>query len=422
MKLEVTPSLARVDEVLTVRVSGCQPSKTVHLIAQMGEGDWEWTSQSNFIADSEGTVDVSKAVSVSGSYEGQDPMGLIWSMELCERGKEKWRSGHFERVAGEVRVKRTFQAECAGKRSEPVISTAYYARAPVTYSAIREQGVVASMFHRPGVRRPGIIVLSGSGGGMDGSMAALLAAHGYTTIALAYFGIDGLPKELRQIPLEYFETAINWFRSHGDVLPESIGAAGSSRGGELALLLGSRFPEIRAVVSYVGSGLVLGAVTQTRSIVQLPAWMWRGEPIEPLSAEEMKPEFLESDGRHLWALERLKDKQAAERASIPVENIRGPVLLISGEEDALWPSTAFSEVAIERLKRSRFPFPYEHLVYHGAGHNISPPFHATTFNHVFHPVTKQLYPLGGNPRDNAHACADSWKRVLSLFRTHLRGN
>jgi pimeloyl-ACP methyl ester carboxylesterase len=312
MKLEVTPSLARVDEVLTVRVSGCQPSKTVRLIAQMGEGDWEWTSQSNFIADSEGTVDVSKAVSVSGSYEGQDPMGLIWSMELCERGKEKWRSGHFERVAGEVRVKRTFQAECAGKRSEPVISTAYYARAPVTYSAIREQGVVASMFHRPGVRRPGIIVLSGSGGGMDGSMAALLAAHGYTTIALAYFGIDGLPKELRQIPREYFETAINWFRSHGDVLPESIGAAGSSRGGELALLLGSRFPEIRAVVSYVGSGLVLGAVTQTRSIVQLPAWMWRGEPIEPLSAEEMKPEFLESDGRHLWALERLKDKQAAE--------------------------------------------------------------------------------------------------------------
>ncbi len=385
----------------------------------MGEGDWEWTSQSNFIADSEGTVDVSKAVSVSGSYEGQDPMGLIWSMELRERGKEKWRSGHFEQVAREVRIKRTFQAECAGKRSEPVISTAYYARAPVTYSAIREQGVVASMFHRPGVRRPGIIVLSGSGGGMDGSMAALLAAHGYTTLALAYFGMEGLPQELKEIPLEYFETSINWFRSHENVLSESIGLVGSSRGGELALLLGSMFPEIRAVVSYVGSGLVLGAVTQTPRVEQLPAWTWRGQPIQPLSTGEVKPEFRESAGRQLWALERLKDHQAVERASIPVEKINGPVLLISGDEDALWPSMQFSRIAIERLARNSFRFPFEHLVYRGAGHHISPPFHATTFNQVFHPVTKQLYSLGGNPRDNAHACADSWKKVLELFRSHL---
>jgi dienelactone hydrolase len=275
------------------------------------------------------------------------------------------------------------------------------------------------MFHRPGVRRPGLIVLSGSGGGMDGATAALLAAHGYSTIALAYFGMEGLPGELKQIPLEYFETEINWFRPHPDVFPDSIVVVGFSRGGELALLLGSRFPEIRAVVSYVGSGIVLGAVTQTPRVERLPAWTWRGEPIEPLLLGQVKTEFLKPDGRHSWALERLKNTEDVERASIPVEKINGPVLLISGEEDALWPSTPSSRVAMDRLKRNSFSFPYEHLVYPGAGHHISPPFHPTTLNEIFHPVTKQIRSLGGDARSNAHACADSWTHVLDLFRAHL---
>ena len=419
MKFEVTPSFARVDEVLAIRVGGCQPFGAVRITAQMGEGDWQWTSRADFVTDGEGSVDVSKAAPTSGSYEGLDPMGLIWSMELNEKGKEKICRGDFGGFPQDVRIRRTFRAECGTTRAEPVTNIAYYARLPVKYSAIREQGIVASMFHRPGVRRPGIIVLSGSGGGMDGPTAALFAAHGYTTIALAYFGVKGLPPELREIPLEYFQKAIDWFRSQPDVVPESIGVVGFSRGGELALLLGSRFPEIRAVVSYVGSGVILGALTQRPSIPQFPAWTWHGKAIEPLSAGKPKSHSLQSSRLERRPLERLKDSQAIERASIPVEKINGPVLLISGEQDALWPSTPFSEAAMERLKRNNFPFPFEHLSYRAAGHHISPPFHPTTFNQVFHPITKQLHSLGGNPRDNAHACADSWKKVLQLFRSRL---
>src|SRR5699024_11289262 len=52
---------------------------------------------------------------------------------------------------------------------------------------------------------PTIVVLGGSEGGLSESSAALLASHGFNTFALAYFGIEDLPKELVNIPLDYIE-------------------------------------------------------------------------------------------------------------------------------------------------------------------------------------------------------------------------
>jgi pimeloyl-ACP methyl ester carboxylesterase len=69
----------------------------------------------------------------------------------------------------------------------------------------------------------------------------------------------------------------------------------------------------------------------------------------------------------------LLDEAAVAAASVPVEKIEAPVLLISGTDDRLWPSTRLSEMAIERLKAHDRPFPREHLRYEGAGHMIAPP-------------------------------------------------
>jgi hypothetical protein len=45
------------------------------------------------------------------------------------------------------------------------------------------------------------VVLSGSEGGTF-EPAAQYAARGYVTFALAYFGMDGLPDDLEEIPVE----------------------------------------------------------------------------------------------------------------------------------------------------------------------------------------------------------------------------
>ncbi|MEM5686604.1 hypothetical protein AAHB49_06340 [Bacillus cereus] len=68
--------------------------------------------------------------------------------------------------------------------------------------SIRENGLVATFFYNENKKaNPGIIVLGGSEGGLNEYLAALLASHNFSVLALAYFGIDNLPKQLVEIPL-----------------------------------------------------------------------------------------------------------------------------------------------------------------------------------------------------------------------------
>jgi fermentation-respiration switch protein FrsA (DUF1100 family) len=110
-----------------------------------------------------------------------------------------------------------------------------------------------------------------------------------------------------------------------------------------------------------------------------------------------------------------------ERASIEVERIAGPVMLISGEADAMWPSAPLAEMALDRLHRARHPFPDVHLKYPNTGHSIKPPHVPTTVTAMLHPVDGALYALGGTPEGNARANVDSWQQMLAFLSRHLAG-
>ena len=55
-------------------------------------------------------------------------------------------------------------------------------------------------------------------------------------------------------------------------------------------------------------------------------------------------------------------------ARIPVERIRGPVLLLSGSDDGFWPSARFARKVQQTLQAHGHRWPVEHLVGEGAGH------------------------------------------------------
>jgi len=73
----------------------------------------------------------------------------------------------------------------------------------------------------------------------------------------------------------------------------------------------------------------------------------------------------------------LKDQEAVKKAAIKVEKTNGPILLISGDDDRVWPSKEMSEKIVERIKTNEFPFEYRHLCYECAGtHGCKTRIHA----------------------------------------------
>jgi dienelactone hydrolase len=276
---------------------------------------------------------------------------------------------------------------------------------------------------------PAVLVLHGSEGGLHKQYAQALAGEGYVTLALAYFGAEGLPQGLEEIPLEYFGEGLRWLQAQPEVDAERIGVVGRSKGGELALLLGATYPEkIKAVVGYVPSGVAWQSIPSgPASMREGPksSWTFGAEPVPFVPFKPSPPVMAAIEG-FFWGRptsltilheSALEDEAVVERAAIAVERINGPLLLISGTDDRLWPSTRLSEIAMERLRSHEHPFPYEHLRYEGAGHLIrAPSTDETLFARESGPFV-----LGGSTETNRAASADSWPRVIDMLSRGLGG-
>ncbi len=89
-------------------------------------------------------------------------------------------------------------------------------------------------------------------------MAANLASRGHAALALHYFGGPGLPNRLVGVPLEYVDRAIDFLLQRSGAT--RLAVMGTSKGGELALLMGSRTGRIAGVVAIVPSSHVWQAV------------------------------------------------------------------------------------------------------------------------------------------------------------------
>jgi len=426
-RITITPERALLDERVHITLSGFPANIEVTLQAstQDDEGK-EWRSQATFLPGEHGFVDVSSQPPLRGSYRTADPMGLFWSMTVTS-GKGK-QPASFVKTDLAVPTTITLRAQTNARMLATAQAERHHRANGVTELLVGEHGLIGKLFlpADPGPH-PGLLVLSGSDGTVRERGAALLASHGYVALALAYFGAVGLPKRLARVSLDYFQHGIHWLQQRPEVARDQIGVIGPSRGGELALLLGAMFQEIRAVVASAPSGLMHGGVGTAPWV---PAWIYQGKPlphivykptvselVEVLSAMIRRTPFV---GRPLY-LKELDDQQAMERATIPVEKIQGSLLLISGEEDELWPSTLYAERLMERLSHHHHPFPYKHLRYKGAGHLIGIPYSFPYLPPAIAPLPNGLLVLafGGSPQASAYADADSWTQTLVFLEESL---
>lgn len=237
--------------------------------------------------------------------------------------------------------------------------------------------------------------MGGSEGGLPSRRAKLIAENGFPALALAYFKTQRTPEYLDMIPLEYFDQAIEWLKKSRQTPGGRIVVVGESKGAELALLLASRKSEISGVVAFVPSAVVFQGIPK----VYFPprsSWSYLGNPIPfvPYDLSNLP------DPNNVLSIYRnsLKQQEAVKSALIPVNKIKGPILLFSARDDQMWPSVEMSEWIMRTLKDQAFSFPCEHITYDNAGHTMT-----------------EYYLMGGTQEGNRKARIDSTERMLTFL-------
>jgi len=232
-------------------------------------------------------------------------------------------------------------------------------------------------------RRPvAVLTVGGSEGGYGNqSQAALLASHGYPVLQLAYFRAPGLPEELHAIPLEYLERALEWLHARPGV--KGVVMIGTSRGAELALLVGSTYPAlVQGVAAYVPFDTVVPG-----------SWTRGGKPIPPASNPDPR---------------------------IPVERIRGPVFLVGAGQDQVWGS-GYGATAVRNRRLEHGRKDTEALVFDDAGHAVGG---AVPYLPLVTEFSSNGFTLesGGTRQADALARTASWPRLLALLQQVVRGS
>lgn len=245
-----------------------------------------------------------------------------------------------------------------------------------------------------------VLVLGGSEGGLATSLqAALLPAHGYPALALAYFGVPGLPPSLHNIPLEYFVTALKLLATQPGVDPHHILVWGISRGSEAALLLGVHFPQlVHGVIATVPSGVVNSGFPVTDP--PQPAWTLNGTPLPFATRADYE--------RH--------DISPTSNAVIPVEQIPGPLFLLCAGHDRIWLSCPYTDAITARLSSHHFPYPVSDLHYPAAGHLAGGLLPYLPFAGAASP-TDTLTKTGGTELADQQAEADAWPHSSTFWPT-----
>jgi dienelactone hydrolase len=283
-------------------------------------------------------------------------------------------------------------------------------------TAVSTAGLVGKLYRPSGAegRLPGVIVLGGSEGGLNPAVsqeARLIARHGYAALQLAYFGVPHLPETVQLIPVEYFERAVTWLRAQPGVDPNHIGILGTSVGGEAALLVAAHDPAVTAVAAAVPSNVVWqgigGGIDRHppssfslggRALPDLP-YGWGGAVRDVYQ-------------RYAGGLPALPRHAAA---IIPVETINGPVMLICGERDRVWPSCAMAAAVAARLHARSFPHTVQFLDFPRAGHAVfGPPVDPASADYA------DLGSLGGSAAANDAARQTAWPDFLAFLDRALK--
>jgi dienelactone hydrolase len=377
--IEVSEPNALADQAIDIRVTGLSAGEQVTVSAQATDvKKGTWRSSAVFTASQDGAVDLEKAAPKSGSYQGKDGMGLFWSMApVAPASQDQYFTPPTPQQRSGYPVTLAVTSSSGARLASRTVTREWMAKGESARTLTLAKDKVAGVLFLPPPGTPrhaGVLVFGGAEGGMTQVYgAALLAAHGYPAVTVAYFDWPGLPPTLDGIPLEYFQTAGKILASQPQVDPAHILAMGYSRGSEAALLLADNFPALfhGAVVYSPSSEVNVAGDNAARA-----AWILGPRVVDP--------------------------------GPIDMSHISGPVLAVAGKQDSIWRSASSANAIVLQLSYDHSHYKDQALIYQDAGHGVGmqpyqPAGNTTLFN------------LGGTRAGNVAAQRDGWPKMLAML-------
>lgn len=427
LRIEPGPVMLEGEPVRIV-ADGLRPGERVGLRAQRWHAPLStskpvlrrFASSIHVRADGQGRIDLDTMAPEDGSYTGVDGRGLFWSMAANETGGDAPADADATRVEFEL-LRDTGETLAATVRLRPALPEVIVT--PV-------ETLPGAVFARlPGDKpRPALIVLGGSeGGALIAGAAAPFASHGFAVLALPYFSpadangqreLPQLPEGMVEHPVESLDRAQAWLSQRADVDASRIALHGTSLGASFALLAAVHLDWVDAVVASVPADVVYdgwgpGLAEGERSSFSLRGTSLPFVPLLGYEAEVARAERgLDVRVRRPHQRGRAARPDLAAKARIPVERIRGAVMLIGAHDDQMWPSGAAVQAMAER--RHEAGLAVTALVFPDAGHPLYDTGYAptTTFN-------QRARKVGGTPQANAQAQAQAWRETLAFLRRVL---
>ncbi|KAL0962687.1 hypothetical protein UPYG_G00343980 [Umbra pygmaea] len=387
--LDVQPTRGLVDEKIQVVVNNLPPlfPVTLHSLHHSEDKDY-WEAFGHYTSSNLGMVTVTKDASLGGTYEGTEPMGLLWSMQPVPGS----RTG--------LRLRKMDVLTPYDER--------WYLAPGVQRIDVREDGVKGTLFLPPGPGPfPGVLDLWGGGGGLVEYRSGLLASHGFVSMALEYLSSD--KDRTSRLEYKYFENAFRIVQQHPLVMKERIALFGLSLGTSVSLTMAA-----------------YSEVISPRCCVCIS-----GSHVHPLniSLHDVFTKFIENahktrfdeEGRMVWKDIILPIPSDPEE-KVDMGRIKCPLMLVVGEDDQNWATVESAEDMAQMMHAAGNKHLLTTLRYPGAGHLIEPPYTplSRASNYIFQQTRDKVIMLwGGHTKPHADAQEDAWGKILFFLRQHL---
>lgn len=300
-----------------------------------------WQSEAIFLSDSNGIVSLEKSPSIGGDYTGIRSMGLFEFLKAVTIVNKK-HIGDLKHLPLNDVVSYKISVLSDEKLLAKTTFNRFYKKNNINHYDIQRDSWQGRVFYEESKnKKPAIIVLSGSDGGIEKAqnIAMMLSNQGFVTLAISYFGMNNQKSNLDRIPLENLEEALKYIQKLDFVNSTKIGIYGRSKGAEYSLLFLTKYDGIKCAVLNSPSDRVYEGLKGKRNSKH-SSWTYGGKEIsyKPFKIKE-------------FIMNKLMKKSSIDDCGVmDIENVRCPLLLISSINDEIWDSYSASINIMKKAK------------------------------------------------------------------------